>query len=148
MESIVGFPEDKGLYTKKAIVIRSLLVFLGYVFVFLAVASELRDILVTFFGIAITPRQALLIISLLQVAVWLFWGFYPFYRDKSFVIVGYILLVLLFVFLLSETEIGLLILGGFTTVFRILGTIFIGLSIIGAGGYTSLSYLARNYEGQ
>ena len=144
MESIVNFPEDKSIYTARTIVIRSLLVFVGYIFVFLAVASELRDILDTFFGIAITPNQALFIISLVQAAVWHFWGLYPLYKDKSFAIVGCILIVWILVFLLSETGVGFLILGRLGIIFRILSTSLIVLSIIGAGGYTSLTYFSKH----
>jgi len=76
--------------------------------------------------------------------VWLFWDSYPVYKDKSFIYVGYLFLTFLLIFLSVETDIGALIFGNLTSGFRALGTIFILLGIIGAGGYLSLSYYSKN----
>lgn len=144
MESLVYPSDDKNRYTKRAKTIQSILIFLGYIFIFLAGTSELRGILFTFFEIEITSRQALLAVSFLQINIWVFWGSYSIYKDKSFIFVGYMFFTLLLVFLSAESSIGVIIFGEFTAVVRILGTAFIVVSIIGAGGYVSLIYFSNS----
>jgi hypothetical protein len=131
-------PEDRIEITRKGALVYSIIVFFCYIFAFLAAATEVRDVLDVYLTVTISPRLALVIISLLQTIIWFSWAYYTTMKDESIIFIIFMTLVMLVSYLFSETRYGEFLPGNFFPLFHTIFTLFIGIIILVSAWYASM----------
>jgi hypothetical protein len=131
-------PDERIGISRKGAVLYFFVIFVAYIFAFLAAATEVRDVLGVYFMITISPQAALVLISFLQAAIWLSWSYYKHLEDESIFVIVYLFLALLCFYFITKTGVLVLFSEKWQPIIHTINMILAIANIVMSAGYASL----------